>query len=66
MKELFTTIEKIIPANSQQHLYDLLEDERLPFEVSIKRISKSKRLIILKADSNNISYFAKLLHSINC
>ena len=62
-EELTIAIEEVIPAQSR--LYEALEDEAVPFEMRISKLSPGKKLVILKTASKNVEHFARLLHSIS-
>lgn len=64
-EELTIAIEEVIPAKAQSRLYEALEDEAVPFEMRISKLSPGKKLVGLKTASENVEHFARLLHSIS-
>ena len=42
-------------------IYDILEDEQMPFEASVKNVGKGIREITIVADASDIDHFQNVL-----
>lgn len=42
-------------------IYDILEDEQIPFEADVKKAGRGIREITIVADANNIDHFKNML-----
>lgn len=51
---------KVTPDRLRQ-IYDILEDEQIPFEADIKKVGREIREITIVADANNIDHFKNML-----
>lgn len=51
---------KVTPDRLRQ-IYDILEDEKIPFEADVKKVSRGIRKITIVADANNIDHFINML-----
>ena len=51
---------KVTPDRLRQ-IYDILEDEKIPFEADVKKVGRGIRKITIVADANNIDHFINML-----
>ena len=51
---------KVTPDRLRQ-IYDILEDEQIPFEADVKKVGRGIREITIVADANNIYHFKNML-----
>lgn len=51
---------KVTPDRLRQ-IYDILEDEQIPFEADVKKVDRGIREITIVADANNIDHFKNML-----
>lgn len=51
---------KVTP-NRLRQIYDILEDEQIPFEADVKKAGRGIREITIAADANNIDHFKNML-----
>ena len=51
---------KVTPDRLRQ-IYDILEDEQIPFEADVKKVGRGIREITIVADANNIDHFKNML-----
>lgn len=51
---------KVAPGRLRQ-IYDILEDEQIPFEASVKNVGKGIREITIVADASDIDHFQNVL-----
>ena len=51
---------KVTPSRLRQ-IYDILEDEQIPFEADVKKVDRGIREITIVADANSIDHFKKML-----
>lgn len=51
---------KVTPDRLRQ-IYDILEDEQIPFEADVKKAGRGIREITIVDDANNIDHFKNML-----
>lgn len=55
-----TVSARVAPAKLRQ-IYDILDDEQMPFEANVKNVGKGIREVTITADAKDIDHFKSML-----